>query len=324
MLKNLKLPAAVCGAALLAGAVAATPAEAATVGGAVAINAQGEPDYNRCQMQLSDAELAFLDSFTFIQDSQYLDTALLKAFEATFPDAKRVGDSTRKVLQNDAFRATVFDDFEGFVAPLTNRLVELGIDRAAADWYVREVADELLTETNTGKDQQKFIADVTAARDGGYIDAPRPTDVYELGERIPTGVELVNSLRAEYPDMDRAQLTQWANTFDQSPEADNARKAQRFEEAFVNARELCAKGGNGTVAFPTESQVDTYSGPSNAEGGTLDDGAPSSEPRTEVDAASQTKKSSGGELGTGAIVGIVLAVLAALGVAGAAFALLNS
>lgn len=320
VLNNRKLPATVCAAALLTGALTATTAEAAIVGGANA----GELGVNRCQFQLGEQELAFLDSFTFSTDTQYVNTAWVEAFEATFPEAAKVGDSVRRKLQNETLKAVVAEDYDGFVEPLTEKLVTLGVDRAAADWYVGEVLNDVFTEPNVGLDQQQFAADVTAARTGGYIDAPRPTDVYELGERIPTGVELVNALRAEYPDMDRAQLTQWANTFDQSPEADNARKAQRFQEAFVKARELCAKGGNGTVAFPTASETDTYSGPANAQGGTLDDGAPSSKPRTEVDAASQTNKSSAGELGTGAIVGIVLAVLAALGVAGAAFALLNS
>lgn len=340
VLNNPRIPATVCGAALLAGVATVAPAEAAVVSGPVAIEATQGSNFNRCEIQFTDEERAFVEEVEFVNDASFIEAAWLDAFEVTFPDAKKLGDATRKRLQNPTFQAIVIDDLEGFISTLVNHLKEKGIDEAAASWYVDELIEEAFTDPNTGLDQRNFQADLEIALTEGYIDAPRETDLYDGGMAIPSSTQLLADLKKQYPGMDSEQLEAWVEAFDQSATVANARKAQQVQNAFQNARVLCARGKSGAVAFPTAETTTTYSGASLADNtaidGAIDDGVGSSQPREENveeeagekdgenDTTAPAGQSSVKNLDTGAVIGIIAAVLAALGIAGAAFALFAS
>lgn len=333
MMNTRRISATVCGAALLAGAMTVPSASAATV---------GAPDENRvCEFQMNSEEKAHLASLELLEDAQYYQNAQLTAFENAFDDAKRV---------RDAYELDPAGFSGGTLAAESKKLQDIaGLTPGAANWYAEQyVTEDVDVSSNPSPDQEQLRDDVKRAVENGVIDAATDASAYNAGEPIPNKEGIRKELKAKVPSISDAELARWADTLYASEEIAKAKQALEFQAKFFKARQLCSLEG-GIVALPTgnatnpdalnetdlpaptaegvNSDIKITVGYPYSVGDKADKGAEADQTDTvNVDAANAQTNASAktdSEMTPGKIAGIVIGVLALLGIlGGAAFAMM--
>lgn len=333
-----RISALACVAALTAGAYAVPSANAATV---------GAPKDGVCALSLTDGERSYLQSLPRVDQADYGRTLAARAFETAFPDAAREG----KKLSDDpgAFAAAFGDNPSATSDRWIKRIADTGVDYDAASFYVGYLFDTALIEVHASPALLKFWEQVDRATTNGTINASAGDEVSDVNESFLSGSEFAAKLAKSYPSMPAAQRDAWTAAYTASQATQDAQRVGAFQAAFTQTRIMCGLGG-GVAKLPTDvEQGVTYSAtpvrtPENStttftEGNTTVTTTVSGTARTTVSAnvnissfadtdikpSTQATvepvaaKTSGTNVG--AIIGVIVAILAVVGIGGAAFAL---
>lgn len=310
---NRRISATVCGAALLAGTLTVPTAQAATVGEPV----ERQSGDTTCSIELNAAEQAHFETLVSQLSSETETNARIKGFESLNPLIGKTGDGLRAKLSTAEGIADLQRNYDATLSKLADGLAaKTGVDRAAAFWYFTAVVNPFLVDTQRG-----VLAYTEDAIYAGEIAPLSAGDVDEVPVYNELGIAA--ELRYTFPGMSNADITRWADAYVATSEIELLKQAATFQESFNNARALCDKSG-GIELLPTKDNttnpdlktVSTYS----ALPGTtpLDSGT---EKPSDIDGVKKTVTSEASDKNTGIIIGVIVALLAVLGIGVAAFAL---
>lgn len=332
MTKTRRISALACVAALTAGAYAVPSANAATV---------GAPRDGVCALSLTDGERSYLQSLPRIDQADYATTLTAQAFEAAFPAAAEEG---KEVSDNYVTWATRFgDNPDATTNEWVKRLSATGVDESAARFYFGYLLDSALVEVHASPALLKFWEQVDQAKKTGTITASAGDGVSDVPEFIPSNAEFAENLKKAHPSMPAAQRNAWATAYAKAPGTIDAQRVAAYQAAFTQARIMCGLGG-GEIALPSNTEQGvTYSAtPSKTQTPTktttITDGNTKVTVTASVNVSSFADKeitpvtptgtktvepAAGKVSGTnvGAIIGIIAAILAVVGIGGAAFAM---
>lgn len=333
-----RITALACVAALTAGAHAVPSANAATV---------GAPKDGVCALSLTDGERSYLESLPRVDQADYGRTLTARAFETAFPDAAREG----KKLTDDprALAAAFGGNPLGTTDNWVDRIADTGVGHEAADFYVGYLLDTALVEVHASPALLKFWEQVDQATTNGTINASAGDEVSDVDESFLSGSQFAAKLAKSYPSMPAAKRDAWTAAYSTSKATQDAQRVGAYQAAFTQARIMCGLGG-GVAKLPSDvEQGVTYSAtptrtPANStttftDGNTTVTTTVSGAARTTVSAnvivssfadtdikpktQATVEPAAATVSGTnvGAIVGIIVAILAVVGIGGAAFAM---
>lgn len=322
VLNNRRITALALAAATAAAAFSVPSAGATTV---------GEPKDGVCTFTMNAAEKDFVSSLPRtlspgpVQDVQHW----IDAFETAFPQTQPISQEFLDLFQG-SYIEVFNNDLENNIDRWTQRYVAAGIDEPAAHWYFEQLWNSKAVSGHTGMDMTAFWADVDKAMISGEIAGLTGQEPYQKFE-LTTNKKVTEAQAA----MSKEQKDKWVDAYKASQGVIDADRVAEFRDAFIEARETCANGG-GVVLLPTDGpnpdsgKVTPTSAPTPLP--PTQNGGPTTTARQEVNievsttvnkvdpASKKTQAQSGSS--TGAIVGIVIALLVILGGgAAAAFAM---
>lgn len=320
VLNNRRITALALTAATAAAALSVPSAGATTV---------GKPKDGVCTFTMNAAEKDFVSSLPRtlspgpVQDVQHW----IDAFETAFPQTQPISQEFLDLFQG-SYVEVFNNDLENNIDRWTQRYVAAGIDEPAAHWYFEQLWNSKAVSGHTGMDMTAFWADVDKAMTSGEIVGLTGQEPYQKFE-LTTNKKVTDAQSA----MSKAQKDKWVAAYKASQGVIDADHVAKFRDGFIDARDTCANGG-GVVLLPTDGANPDADKVTTTPTSTAppQNGAPRTTSRQEVSisvsttvnkadlASKKTQAQSGSS--TGAIVGIVIALLVILGGgAAAAFAM---
>lgn len=322
VLNNRKISATLCGAALLAGALSVPTAQAATVGEPVV----GDSGETTCTISLNEAEKAHFETLTAAYNARTESTARITSFTEVYPVAGRVVAGLEQRLSNEADLAKFHANPLGTVESLAAGLAKQGVDRDAAFDVLMAVADPFLLDTPPSP--LRFTEEAILA---GTITPLTTGDVDRI--EVLSEADFATEIASRYPNMAKEDAAKWAKAYSETAEIHLVKQAASLQVAFNMARELCGKQG-GSILLPTKEnsvnpdlEVTPYSTqgkdlPKDAlDSGTSNTTSDNTTSEERVDSVNATATDQASSKSTGIIIGVVVAVLAVLGIGAAAFAM---
>lgn len=316
VLNNRRITALTLTVATAAAALSVPSAGATTV---------GEPQDGVCTFTMNAAEKDFASSLPRtlspdpVQDTQHW----IDAFEVAFPQAEPISQEFVDLFQG-SYVSVFNNDLENNFDRWAQRYVDAGIDEPAARWYFVQLWNSKALSDHTGMDIAAFWSDVDTAMTHGEISGLTGQEPYRK-------IELTQDakLTEAQAQMSVAQRDKWVAAYKASPGVIDAGRVAKFRDAFIDARDTCTNGG-GVVLLPTDganpdaptapTTTPTAAPPQNGELKTQYNKVSISVSQTVNKSAPANQSNSGSS--TGAIVGIVIALLVILGGgAAAAFAM---
>lgn len=322
VLNNRRITALALTAATAAAALSVPSAGATTV---------GEPKDGVCTFTMNAAEKDFVSSLPRtlspgpVQDVQHW----LDAFETAFPQTQPISQEFLDLFQG-GYVEVFNNDLENNIDRWTQRYVAAGIDEPAAHWYFVQLWNSKALSDHAGMDMTAFWADVDKAMTTGEIAGLTGQEPYQKFELTPN--KKVTEAQAA---MSKEQKDKWVAAYKASQGVIDADHVAKFRDGFIDARDTCANGG-GAVLLPTDganpdadkvatttptSTAPTQNGGPKSNGHKQEVNISVSTTVNKIDTASKNTQAQSGS-STGAIVGIVIALLVILGGgAAAAFAM---
>lgn len=343
-MNNRRILALTCAAATAAAALVVPSAGAATV---------GEPNDGVCSFKVNDAERKYINSLSRdVSLGVVADNARwASAFETTFPEA---ADTVAEFLEmfNGGYVNYFNNNLEANADQWANRISDAtGAGFEASREYFMQVWNSAATSDHQALNMNTYWSIVDQAVSSGQITEP-VRDGFEEFKAIPARAELETQRAKELPSMPKDKLTQFVAAYDSQDEVKQARRVAALMTAFEDARKTCQQGG-GTALLPTDgpnpdtptTTPTTYTAPPSQPGNSRDsvtktytEGPAKITTTTRGNmtsvniSVSQTtpkqqpaaKQTNGGSSASpGVIIGVIVAILVALGAAGAAFAVSN-
>ncbi|WJY98556.1 hypothetical protein CFOUR_10890 [Corynebacterium fournieri] len=345
MFNNRRIAALTCAAATVAGACVVPSAGAATV---------GSPSDGVCSFKVNDAERKYIDSLDRQVGVGTVDERArwASAFETVYPNAP---EAVAPFLERfTGSYVTYFNSNleQNIEREAKNVAAQTGADLDSSRGYFTQVWNSAAVSEHESFDIDMYWSIVDKAVQSGQIEQP-VRDGFEEFTLPPDHETLIAQQSEAYPSMPADKVAALVDAYENLPETKEAGRVSRLMVAFEQARQTCKNGG-GNVLLPTDgtnpdaqtapTRTPTHTAPPVQPGNThevvtktVTNGrvtatvtSPSttmtnltvSETTRKMDSASDTTQG-GSSASTGVIIGVIVAVLLALGAAGAAFALSN-